>query len=319
MLVRRDLFLLCGLLALATACGARAAAPSAPEGTVDGVGVLPGQPTTTDLTGAPAPSAAVTTTTLSFENQIGSYVQGNRVIIIGDSIFAATSARYTNDMCDALVPLGWQVELDAESGRPIEFGNTVLDARLAAGFDAGVVLLGSNYNGNQEQYRSQLERIVERLTPRPVVLLTVTEFEPSRAEVNAVIREMADLHDNVVIVDWATTSVEDPTVLANDGLHLTNPGRAVLAANVALALGPAPKQPGKCLTTNFEDDSLGAVTGSATTTTTTVKKPGATAATTTTVKPRKPPATTTTTPHTSPTTTAPPPTTPPEVTVPITV
>jgi hypothetical protein len=40
---------------------------------------------------------------------IGPKVSGNRLLMIGDSILASTSSRYGNEMCDALVPLGWQL------------------------------------------------------------------------------------------------------------------------------------------------------------------------------------------------------------------
>ncbi len=192
---------------------------------------------------------------------MGARSPGNRVILIGDSVMASTSRRYSNDMCNALVPLGWQVEVDAETGRFIDFGNKVLDKRLSAGWDVSVVLLGNNYNEDQDKYRQGLERMVYRLSPNPVVLLTVTEFTPSRRQVNDVVREMAAKYPNVTIVDWAATTADTPGLTGGDHLHLTTAGRQALAANVALALGTAPQQPGDCLSTNFKDDSSGPVTG----------------------------------------------------------
>jgi hypothetical protein len=164
-------------------------------------------------------------------------------------------------MCKALVPLGWRAEVDAESGRFIEFGNKVLDARLKAGWDAAVVLLGNNYVENQQNYRQQLERIITRLSPNPIVLLTVTEIRTSRQQVNAVIRDMAKLHSNVQIVEWAYITRNDPGLTGADHLHLTTRGRAALASSVALALGTAPTSPGKCMPTNYTDDSMMPVTG----------------------------------------------------------
>ena len=115
--------------------------------------------------------------------------------------------------------------------------------------------------------------MVNRLSPNPVVLLTVTEFTPSRTEVNDVIREMAAKYPNVQIVDWAASTADEPAFLAGDGLHLSNFGREGLATNVAFALGQAPVTPGKCLATSFTDDSGGPVTG-------TTLKPGSVTPTT---------------------------------------
>jgi lysophospholipase L1-like esterase len=209
----------------------------------------------------PAPGSTGPTTTLARAQQAGARAKGNRVILLGDSVTASTSQRYSNDMCKALVPLGWRAELDAESGRFVEFGNKVLDARLAAGWDAAVVLLGNNYVENQENYRKQLERIITRLSPNPIVLLTVTEIRTNRQQVNAVIRNMAKVHSNVQIVEWATITRNTPGLTGADHLHLTPSGRAALASAVAEALGTAPTSPGKCLPTNYTDDSMMPVTG----------------------------------------------------------
>jgi hypothetical protein len=206
-----------------------------------------------------------TTVPIPVESQIGARVADNRVILIGDSVMASTSQRYGDEMCQALVPLGWQTEVDAETGRFIDFGGQVLDARLPAGWDVSVILLGNNYGERQDVYRQYLDAMIARLSPEPVVLLTVTEFKPSRLDVNAVIFEMAQKYPNVSIVDWAVVTAADTTLTGKDGLHLTDPGRAALAEQVAMVLGPAPVQPGKCLTSSFRDDSSGAVTGPVTT------------------------------------------------------
>lgn len=213
--------------------------------------------------------------TLSRDDQVGSIVSGNRLIVIGDSITASTASRYGGEMCETLVPLGWQVEVDAETGQSVTFGNEVLDVRGAAEWDAAVVFLGSNYMRDREQYLAELSEIVERLAPAPVVLLTVTEFQESRHEVNTAILEVAREHDNVIVIDWAAITRDDPTLLGADGLHPTQDGRAALAAAVALALGDGPGGDGACLPTLFEDDSMGPVTG------TTMPSSGSTATTTT--------------------------------------
>jgi hypothetical protein len=226
---------------------------------------------------------------------VGQRATGNRILMIGDSVLAGASSRYSNDMCKSVVPLGWQVELDAEVGRFIDFGDRVLDRRLSAGWDAAVIFLGNNYGDNQPVFASMLQEQVDRLSPRPVVLVTVTEFKDTRAEVNAAIKLIAFNHPNVSVVDWATLSGEDPSLLSGDGLHPTPAGRQALATSIAAALGEAPAQPGKCLTTTFRDDSAGSVV---TGTTGPVKPPVTTRRTTnpaprpTTVTTRPPTATT---------------------------
>jgi hypothetical protein len=257
-------------------------------------------PTTTTaprflMSGLPAPvgdgSALVgqvaTAASIDPANQIGSKVAGNRVLTIGDSVMASTASRYTNDMCKALVPLGWQVEVEAETGRFVDFGTKVLNRRWSAGWDVVVILLGNNYMEFQAGYRNELESIISRIEPNPVVLLTVTEFKKSRRRVNEVIREMATTHKNVTVVDWATITADDPTLTGGDHLHLTLPGRKKLAETVAQALGSSPAGPGDCMPSVFKDDSAIPVTGTtvaggSTTSTVTTSRPTTTAPATTT-------------------------------------
>ena len=173
--------------------------------------------------------------------------------MIGDSVFAGTTERYGGEMCRAIVPLGWQVEVDAEPYRYLRFATAVLNRRLDAGWDAAVILLGNNYDGEKERFLRELTKIVERLSPRPIVLFTLTEpgYTLRAAEVNDAIREVALLNDNVILVDWAEVSVSDPAFLV-DEVHPSLAGKAALVELVAAVLGPAPSPPGKCLETEFK-------------------------------------------------------------------
>jgi hypothetical protein len=321
MLLRRATLLLCVAVS-ATACGAAAGQADGTTPALE-IGALP--PVVTTVPATASSSVRGSTTTLALEDRVGAKAQGNRIILIGDSVMASTSRRYSNDMCEALVPLGWQVEVDAETGRFTDFGLKVLDKRLDAGWDVGVILLGNNYSDNKDRYRQDMEEMVQQLSPKPVVLITVTEFKPSRADVNDVIRELADAHDNVMVVDWAAITRDNGDFTGADGLHLTTVGREALAANVALALGEAPEQPGDCLRTSFADDSRGPVTGSTVRTNRTTTTSGGGSGNTDpapppdstsqvtdpTVPVTVPEPTPTTTPPTSPAASVPPDTTPP--------
>ena len=173
---------------------------------------------------------------------------------------ASTTQRYGGAMCSRLVPMGWAVEIDAESGQHIEFGREVLGERQAAGWDAAVIMLGNNYGGDPQAYADVLTEIVDDLAPRPVVLLTVTEFREDRAEVNFVVRTMAAQRDNVRVVEWAerTRDGRDGGLVSGDGLHLTDAGREELVTMISGALGRAPAgSEGECLPTGFTDDSAG--------------------------------------------------------------
>lgn len=267
-----------GLIALASlvlvGCGGEALGDDGPPGTIE-LGELSDpfapDPTASATTVVPSTVVASTaaastttaassapTTTVDPDAPIGRLAAGNRVLVIGDSILAAISDRYGDELCDQLVPAGWSVEVDAESGRSAEFGLEVLDDRLAAGWDAAVVMLGNNYRDSAVQFDEQMAEILDRLGSRPIVLLTVTEFETSRAEVNYVLEGLAASRPNVWLGPWRTVSAGNDALLGGDGLHLSTAGRAALAGLIAEGLGAAPAgSVGSCLDSDYEDDSQG--------------------------------------------------------------
>lgn len=262
MISRRHLLSCAVLGALVAGCGASEAetgdssADLAPVATVGGVGGLPAA-----AQAAPESSVGSTTVAVDPDGQlIGEIADGSRLLAIGDSILASTSSRYGNQMCQTLAPLGWQVAVEAEPSRFIEFGNDVLDQVLRDGVDpvddwhAALVFLGSNYRGDPLAFESELRQIVDRLAPRPVLLLTVTEYRPDWSEVNEVILRVAADSDHVTLIDW-TTIAAAPGVLSADGLHPSESGRQTLVDAVAAALGPVSPVPGACLPSVFRDDS----------------------------------------------------------------
>ena len=101
-----------------------------PAPTIAGVGVLPDTvPANREpIVMVPRPVNDDGTTA----DLIGEIVVGNRILIIGDSIIASTSSRDGGQMCDVLVPLGWEVAVEAEPSRFIDFGNRVLDKLLVS-------------------------------------------------------------------------------------------------------------------------------------------------------------------------------------------
>ena len=230
----------------------------APLPTIAGVGALPDTvpPDRAAAVMIPAPVKADGTPA----EALGVVTEGNRVLVIGDSIMASTSSRYGGQMCDELVPLGWKVAVEAEPSRFIDFGNLVLDKVLKENaapeddWNAAVVFLGSNYGGDEARYEAELRRILDRLAPRPTLLFTVTEYRPNYSEVNEVVRKLGEEYDNVTIVDWEAISAT-PGVLSGDRLHPTETGREVLAQAVAGALGPVAIGEGECLKSAFRNDS----------------------------------------------------------------
>lgn len=261
------------LSVLVAGCGASNATANVvvPSSTIAGVGVLPGPLSDASQRSSPQPveasiaedDAAVRPADLGLPS-IGQLAQGKRVIVIGDSILASTSPRFGGSLCDRLVEAGWDVEIDAEPGRFITFADKVLDARFhpdaGLDWDAVVMFFGSNYSGSRTEFESSLRALLERVQPRPVVLLTVTEFQTSRVAVNDTIRDVAGESDAIHVIDWARITEAEPGLLAYDGLHLSQAGKNRITTEIVLALGTSPtflsESSGQCLETLFTDDEL---------------------------------------------------------------
>ncbi len=240
--------------------------PVTPVPTIAGVGAVPAVPSAVR---EPVIVVRAPVNEDGTEAQLtGEIATTNRVLMIGDSILASTSSRYGNHMCNAVVPLGWEVQVEAEPSRFVDFGNRVLDKLLPDDvapdddWGAAIVFLGSNYGSNALRYEAELVKILDRLSPRPIVLLTVTEYRPNYVEVNEVVNRLGAERDNVTVLDWKSIS-ETPGILSSDRLHPTDTGRRVLAESVAAALGTFPDGIGDCLRSTFRDDS--AVGGNTTT------------------------------------------------------
>ena len=245
---------LVALLLIAVACGSSdsdGATTTAANGTVAGIGNLPDQVSTTAVDPSSETSAPIQSRPLT----VGELSNGPRLLMIGDSIFAAVSRRYSNMACDRLVPMGWQVAVEAERGRFIDLGLRIVKKKLPQGFDAAVLFLGTNYGKKQDVYKEYLDKILDELAPRPVIILTATEYKPFMQEVNAVIEEQVRTRDNLWLVDWREIS-KTPGVLWKDGIHPVDAGNVVLMDSIIEVLGNAPgSDPGECLKVEFKEDA----------------------------------------------------------------
>lgn len=257
-----------GFLGAGTAaCGGDDVVTEVTQATVAGVGQLPGpveRVTADELqqdSGEQESSSAVRPADLGLPS-LGELVTGNRVILVGDSIFASTAPRFGGSMCERLNESGWDVEINAEPGRFIAFAREVLKERFAReqglDWDVAIMFFGSNYRESPTSFRSTLESLIDDLSPRPVLLLTVTEFRQSRKEVNYIIHDVGAQNTNVHILDWARITAAEPGLLNADGLHLSTEGENRITTEIALALGPAntlvTDGEGDCLPTLFIED-----------------------------------------------------------------
>jgi len=262
--------LLAGLLVVTTSCAddqpeAAAVIVDVPE-TVE-LGAFPEPPTDEPESLVPTttfPASTSTSTSVPAAERItapvGDTVGGNRVLLIGDTVIVATAPRSDGAMCDALEAFGWQAEIAAEVGRFVEFGGTVVEARVVPDepdWDVVGIMLGNHFDGDAAKYEVELDALVASLSPRPMLLYTLVEDGTYQAALNVIIREVPERYPNVVLVDWAEIVAEEPDVLTADTPSgLSEEGRSRLALFTVAALGEPPVVDGAgCVPPVFVDDS----------------------------------------------------------------
>lgn len=234
---------------LAGGCAAESEAVE--SGVLEGIGRLPGYDFWAPVT---LPDGVRIELPMPEGGPVGGRVDGNRVLLVGDSILTSTAKRYTNEMCQALEPLGWQVAVEAEPGRFASFGVEVLERRIDAIWDVVIIYLGTNYEGNEDSLRRQFDRMFEITKGVETVVLTTGLFRDAQRTVNRVIKDSADEFDHVHVLDWSRIAGLDG-VTVRDRIHLSEVGRAALTQTIARALDYAPFREPSCLDPRFTDDS----------------------------------------------------------------
>lgn len=193
----------------------------------------------------------------------------NRVLVIGDSVILGAATDVPRDL------VGWNVTFDARESRFINNVVGVIDQHKAdvdglraldrakveqAYADAGqspppapkaltlpeaigrvvVIHLCTNYAAGGG-FAGYIDAVMARLDGvERVVWVTCGEWSPGQTEANEAIRAAAAADPTIVVADWARYAT-GPGYTYEDGIHLTETGRAQLAALVARAVGPAPQ------------------------------------------------------------------------------
>jgi lysophospholipase L1-like esterase len=172
-------------------------------------------------------------------------IQPSRVTIVGDSLSVQAQAEYLAAIEDALV--------DACNGRtiaePIAFddGLSRVESLQTSEPDWWVVVLGTNdaaYGGRPpEQTRVHARQLLDAIGPEACVAWVLPAVQPPipQATIANVAAAREVIHDELrrrtcqAEVDWSAAISAEPSLLGDDGVHLTPVGRERLAELVAAA------------------------------------------------------------------------------------
>lgn len=183
-----------------------------------------------------------------------------RVTLIGDSILTAVQWNAT-----ALSILGQGVDLQMEvavcrrltgESCPYEGGqaSTLVDLVAELGPRLGrTVIVGVGYNDFEQSFAQDVEESVAALLEAGVTRILWTTLRAAREpylNMNDDIREAAERHPEMTVVDWNLYSRSHPDWFQNDGIHLFPAGGVAIAtllhttfaelATAPTSLAPAP-------------------------------------------------------------------------------
>ena len=217
------------------------------------------EPASTTTTAPPEPEGPL-------EAPLGEHVDGNRILLVGDSILASAAPRNGGQLCDALELFGWQVEIDAlsDTDSDIGFAAEVLDTRMTPEdeepdeWDIVGLSFGSDVDGSDAdavtEFGNQLGELVDRVAPRPVFVYTLVDDRDGRAAVNDVIRALPETHPNVLVIEFADAGDDGVDAVNAAGRQLTDDGMKRFSIRSAAAIGEAPgDEEGACLPSQYQD------------------------------------------------------------------
>jgi peptidoglycan/LPS O-acetylase OafA/YrhL len=166
-------------------------------------------------------------------------VSGGQVTAVGDSIMVASAA--------ALAAAMPGIYINAQVGRQMQSGLTVIQGLAAAGRLRHIVVIGLGTNGDVTP--KQLGRLRQLIGPnRDLVLVNTFGPMPWEREVNTALDAAARQGGHTELASWNHAIAADPSLLWPDGIH-PQPSGAKLYARVVLAAARADlsrAQPSSC-------------------------------------------------------------------------
>ena len=152
--------------------------------------------------------------------------------MVGDSLTAASD----DELHAAAASHGIELHIRAEPGRSIGAAVPILEATTR--YPEVVIALGTNDVGATATAAArEISRVLASAGPRHVWWVDVGLAEKDRAaHINAALERATHEHDYLELIRWSHRTMTDPSMLAADGVHLTDSGRLVFAAAIIDAI-----------------------------------------------------------------------------------
>jgi lysophospholipase L1-like esterase len=183
-----------------------------------------------------AAAAAVAFLAVGRDDEYAAVSDTGALTLVGDSLNVGT-APYLQEALPH-----WHIDAHDRVGRSTEEGLAVLRDQRRALAPVVVVSLGTNdAEGTEGRFRELVDEAVALVGPsRCLVWATIVRGGAEREGFDDVLRDAADAHANVRLVDWAALVSGDEELLTGDLVHGTPAGYARRADATVDALGTCP-------------------------------------------------------------------------------
>ena len=158
------------------------------------------------------------------EKEIESVVKNLKIVGVGDSIMELT----VNNLYDQF-PNGY---FDAKVNRTEKQSIYVISDLKKKGILGDIVLLNVGTNGNCPV--SCKENLIEAIGDRKIFWVNATN--PDYDTFNPTLKEVAEKHDNIYIIDWISVANAHPEYLIKDKVHPSVTGCKVFAETIYNAI-----------------------------------------------------------------------------------
>ncbi|MBR2840744.1 MAG: acyltransferase [Bacilli bacterium] len=158
------------------------------------------------------------------EKEIESVVKNLKIVGVGDSIMELT----VNNLYDQF-PNGY---FDAKVNRTEKQSIDVISDLKKKGILGDIVLLNVGTNGNCPV--SCKENLIEAIGDRRIFWVNATN--PDYDTFNPILKEVAEKHDNIHIIDWISVANAHPEYLIKDKVHPSVTGCKVFAETIYNAI-----------------------------------------------------------------------------------
>jgi lysophospholipase L1-like esterase len=157
---------------------------------------------------------------------------GGAATLVGDSLNVGVEPY----LAEALP--GWRIDTHDLVGRPTSDGVDQLRTLRRSLAPVVVVSLGTNdADGSEQEFRALVESAMGIVGPdRCLVWATIVRDGVERTGFDRVLRDAAQAHPNVHLVEWAALVEHDQALLAGDRVHGTPEGYRRRAEEVARAV-----------------------------------------------------------------------------------